>query len=50
MYGAEVIRKEDIKRLNKVNRLDLCAIADRFSGIAAKIIEEDIRINESRRP
>ena len=38
MYGGEVIRKEDIKRLNKVNRLDLCAIADRFSGIA-KIIE-----------
>ncbi|MCT1399240.1 ADP-ribosylglycohydrolase family protein [Paenibacillus sp. p3-SID867] len=49
MYGSEVIRKEDIKQLNKVNRLDLCAIADRFSGIAAKIIEEDIRINESRK-
>ncbi|MBX4147381.1 ADP-ribosylglycohydrolase family protein [Paenibacillus sp. Dod16] len=49
MYGSEVIRKEDIKQLNKVNRLDLCAIADRFSGIALKIIEEDIRINESRK-
>ncbi|WP_194543656.1 ADP-ribosylglycohydrolase family protein [Paenibacillus sp. JZ16] len=49
MYGSEVIRKEDIKQLNKVNRLDLCAIADRFSGIASKIIEEDIRINESRK-
>lgn len=49
MYGSEVIRKEDIKQLNKVNRLDLCAIADRFSGIAAKIIEEDLRINESRK-
>ena len=49
MYGSEVIRKEDIEQLNKVNRLDLCAIADRFSGIAAKIIEEDLRINESRK-
>ncbi|RAR45016.1 ADP-ribosylglycohydrolase family protein [Paenibacillus sp. MDMC362] len=49
MYGSEVILKEDIKQLNKVNRLDLCAIADRFSGIASKIIEEDIRINESRK-
>ena len=49
MYGSEVIRKEDIKQLNKVNRLDLCAIADRFSGIAEKIIEEDLRINESRK-
>ncbi|MGO4789632.1 ADP-ribosylglycohydrolase family protein [Paenibacillus sp. 2KB_20] len=49
MYGCEVIRKEDIEQLNKVNRLDLCAIADRFSGIAAQIIEEDLRINESRK-
>lgn len=49
MYGGEVIRKEDIEQLNKVNRLDLCAIADRFSGIAAKIIEEDLRINENRK-
>lgn len=49
MYGSEVIRKEDIEQLNKVNRLELCAIADRFSGIASKIIEEDIRINESRK-
>lgn len=49
MYGCEVIRMEDIEQLNKVNRLDLCAIADRFSGIAAQIIEEDLRINESRK-
>ncbi|MEC0202005.1 ADP-ribosylglycohydrolase family protein [Paenibacillus lautus] len=49
MYGSEVIRKEDIEQLNKVNRLDLCAIADQFSGIAAKIIEEDLRINENRK-
>ncbi|WP_127594258.1 ADP-ribosylglycohydrolase family protein [Paenibacillus lautus] len=49
MYGGEVIRKEDIEQLNKVNRLDLCVIADRFSGIAAKIIEEDLRINENRK-
>ncbi|MEC0257422.1 ADP-ribosylglycohydrolase family protein [Paenibacillus lautus] len=49
MYGGEVIRKEDIEQLNKVNRLDLCAIADRFSGIATKIIEEDLRINENRK-
>ncbi|MGG4345951.1 ADP-ribosylglycohydrolase family protein [Paenibacillus lautus] len=49
MYGGEVIRKEDIEQLNKVNRLDLCAIADRFSGIAAQIIEDDLRINEIRK-
>ncbi|MGG3507528.1 ADP-ribosylglycohydrolase family protein [Paenibacillus lautus] len=49
MYGCEVIRKEDIEQLNKVNRLDLCAIADRFSAIAAQIIEDDLRINESRK-
>lgn len=49
MYGCEVIRKEDIEQLNKVNRLDLCAIADRFSGIAAQIIEDDLRINENRK-
>ncbi|MFE0559859.1 ADP-ribosylglycohydrolase family protein [Paenibacillus sp. NPDC058910] len=49
MYGCEVIREEDIEQLNKVNRLDLCAIADRFSGIAAQIIEDDLRINESRK-
>ncbi|MBT2763139.1 ADP-ribosylglycohydrolase family protein [Paenibacillus sp. ISL-20] len=49
MYGCEVIRKEDIEQLNKVNRLDLCAIADRFSGIAEQIIEDDLRINENRK-
>ncbi|WP_098747233.1 ADP-ribosylglycohydrolase family protein [Paenibacillus sp. EZ-K15] len=49
VYGCEVIRKEDIEQLNKVNRLDLCAIADRFSGIAAQIIEDDLRINENRK-
>lgn len=31
MHGYEVIRTEDIEQLNKVNRLDLCGIADRFS-------------------
>ncbi|WP_339266359.1 ADP-ribosylglycohydrolase family protein [Paenibacillus sp. FSL W8-0187] len=49
MYGCEVIREEDIEQLNKVNRLDLCAIADRFSAIAVQIIEDDLRINESRK-
>ncbi|MGG3279829.1 ADP-ribosylglycohydrolase family protein [Paenibacillus solani] len=49
MYGSEVIHKEDIEQLNKVNRLDLYAIADRFSSIAATIIEEDLRILESRK-
>lgn len=49
MHGYEVIRTEDIEQLNKVNRLDLCGIADRFSEIAAGIIEEDLRIYESRK-
>ncbi|MGM1046385.1 MAG: ADP-ribosylglycohydrolase family protein [Bacillota bacterium] len=48
MYGWEVVRKEDLKQLNAVNRLDLCTIADRFSEVAAKIIEDDLRINEAR--
>lgn len=49
MYGSEVIRKEDIEQLNKVNRLDLCDIADRFSEKAAGIIEQDLEINETRK-
>ena len=49
LLAVRAVRKEDIEQLNKVNRLDLCAIADRFSGIAAKIIEEDLRINENRK-
>ncbi|UNK18888.1 ADP-ribosylglycohydrolase family protein [Paenibacillus sp. N3/727] len=48
MYGSEVIHKEDIEQLNKVNRLDLCTIADRFSEVAAEIIKDDLRINEAR--
>ncbi|MEJ9216953.1 ADP-ribosylglycohydrolase family protein [Paenibacillus glucanolyticus] len=49
MHGSEVIRKEDIEQLNKVNRLDLCAVADEFSMVAAKIIEDDLRIHEMRK-
>lgn len=49
MYGSEVIRKEDVEQLNKVNRLDLCDIADRFSETAAAIIEKDLEINENRK-
>lgn len=49
MYGSEVIRQEDIEQLNKVNRLDLCDIADRFSEKAAAIIEQDLEINETRK-
>lgn len=49
MYGSDVIHKEDIEQLNKVNRLDLCAIADEFSTVAAKIIEDDLRIHEMRK-
>lgn len=49
MYGSGVIHKEDIEQLNKVNRLDLCAIADRFSEVAAKIIEDDLAAHEARK-
>lgn len=49
MHGCEAIRTEDIEQLNKVNRLDLIGIADRFSEAAARIIEEDLRIHESRK-
>ncbi|MFF2886174.1 ADP-ribosylglycohydrolase family protein [Paenibacillus sp. NPDC057967] len=49
MYGHEVIQVSDIEQLNKVNRLDLFAIADRFSDMAANIIKDDLRAHEARR-
>ncbi|RJE85150.1 ADP-ribosylglycohydrolase family protein [Paenibacillus sp. 1011MAR3C5] len=49
MYGHEVIKASDIEQLNKVNRLDLFAIADRFSDMAANIIKDDLRAHEARR-
>ncbi|RJX39087.1 ADP-ribosylglycohydrolase family protein [Paenibacillus pinisoli] len=49
MYGHEVISTSDIEQLNKVNRLDLFAIADQFSDVAANIIKDDLRAHEARR-
>ncbi|MHA6482157.1 ADP-ribosylglycohydrolase family protein [Paenibacillus sp. strain BS8-2] len=49
MYGCEPIEQVDIEQLNKVNRLDLFAIADSFSDVAEEIIREDLRAHEVRR-
>lgn len=49
MYGSEVVRKEDIEQLNKVNRLDLYTVADRFSEVAADIIKGDLAAHEARK-
>ncbi|MDQ6421492.1 ADP-ribosylglycohydrolase family protein [Paenibacillus sp. LHD-117] len=49
MYGYEAIAPADIEQLNKVNRLDLFAIADRFSDAAAEMIRDDLRAHEARR-
>ncbi|GAB6926095.1 ADP-ribosylglycohydrolase family protein [Paenibacillus sp. JCM 10914] len=48
MYGAEIVHQEDIEQLNKVNRLDLLDIADRFSEVAASIIKEDLQSHAAR--
>ncbi|MFD0714432.1 ADP-ribosylglycohydrolase family protein [Paenibacillus sp. GCM10027626] len=49
MQGYEAIAPLDIERLNKVNRLDLFAISDRFSDVAASIIEADLRAHAARK-
>lgn len=49
MHGAGAVRDEDLQQLNAVNRLDLYAIADQFSDVAANIIREDLRVNERRK-
>jgi len=48
MYGAGAIRQEDLEQLNKVNRLDLYAVADEFCDTAKAIITEDLEINANR--
>jgi ADP-ribosylglycohydrolase len=47
-YGEKVVNKEDIALLQETNRMDLYAIADRFSEVATTIINEDLRIQQKR--
>ncbi|KKO54900.1 ADP-ribosylglycohydrolase family protein [Paenibacillus sp. DMB20] len=49
MYGWEAVRKEDLEQLNAVNRLDLCAMADRFGDVAERLIKQDITAHEARK-
>lgn len=49
MYGVEAVKQADIEQLNKVNRLDLIGIADRFSDAAEKIIRKDLQAHEARK-
>ncbi|QJC52580.1 ADP-ribosylglycohydrolase family protein [Paenibacillus albicereus] len=49
MHGAEVIEAADIEQLDRVNRLDLLAIADRFAETAERIIRQDMQEAQVRR-
>lgn len=49
MHGAEVIEPGDIEQLDRVNRLDLLDIADRFAETAAAIIRQDMEAAATRR-
>ncbi|MFP7297120.1 ADP-ribosylglycohydrolase family protein [Neobacillus niacini] len=49
MYGAKVIRDEDIKLLEETNKMNLVELSNSFAQAAKNIILEDIRVNENRK-
>ncbi len=48
LHGESVIEETDLKKLNTANRLDLIALADRFTATATRILRADMERNRKR--
>ncbi|WP_277585922.1 ADP-ribosylglycohydrolase family protein [Psychrobacillus antarcticus] len=48
MYGADVIKKEEISLLEETNKTNFTFLAEQFAEVAEIIIKEDLALNQKR--